>query len=281
MDPTKAIVLKTFPNTTAAGFAASQLRSRGIDCLVTSDDAGGMYPPLGLIKLLVDPMDAEAAREYLESETAPPEPLAESFPEHESSKAPPPRVARFNSGLIIGAILGALLYFSYTRYEKYRDRTYRYDDDQDGVSEQEIIWKKGKLTEARYDRNGDGRWDSWTFYKDEVAWRGEEDDNFDGRVDGWLAYSSKGFVSHGELDTDYNGVRDVNVTYTNGLTLQMDWKPNGTNVVLLRQFFQRGVLREELRDANGDGLFDVRIQFDAFSTPIATNVPNLFSPLAK
>jgi hypothetical protein len=63
----------------------------------------------------------------------------------------------------------------------------------------------------------------------------------------------------------------VTTTFTNGIVKQADWRPNGTNVVLLRQLFRNGVLDEELRDLNGDGLFDVSIKFDSFCTPIRTN----------
>lgn len=288
MDPDKVIVLQTFPNTTAASFAATLLQSRGIECSITSDDCGGMYPPLGLVKLLVDADDADAAREFLARAATTPE-LAEELLHGSDStfaKPPPPPVARFNFGLIvglsIGLILGVLLHLGYTQRQQHFDGTFQYDNDQDGVTDEEIVWRNGQQVESRLDRNGDGRWDEWIFYRDGLIWRTEADDNFDGRVDAWFTYSAKGLVGRAEYDTDFNGIRDITITYTNGIHQQADWQPNGTNVVLRRHFYRDGVLREEWRDVNGDGRFDMSVQFDAFGTPIATNLlPFLPSPSPK
>src|SRR6266576_2743423 len=125
MDLTKSILLKTFSSTTAADVAVSQLRGHGIECVITTDDCGGIYPPLGAIKLLVDPAVADDAREILklsltDESTAP-------LPEEISigPDVPPPRVFRFNSGLIAGAIIGALLHFSYTQHHRFRSATVR------------------------------------------------------------------------------------------------------------------------------------------------------------
>src|SRR6266498_587219 len=116
MDPTQAIVLKTFSNTAAADFAASQLRSAGLECWITSDDCGGMYPPLGVIKLFVNAVDAPAARDCLDLVATSPELPAESLRNNDPAMATvPPRVFRFNSGLLVGIILGILLHISYSR----------------------------------------------------------------------------------------------------------------------------------------------------------------------
>ena len=64
---------------------------------------------------------------------------------------------------------------------------------------------------------------------------------------------------------------DVFFIYKNGVVEQTDWKPNGTNVVLLRQLYRHGILREQLHDTDGDGKFDVSVEFDPFNNPISTN----------
>jgi len=274
MDPTEGILIKTFSRTTDAEFAASQLRAQGIDYVITSDDCGGMYPPLGVIKLLVDPASAETAREILQQRTLEFEPapdgggLANETPRLGN---PPPRVLRFNSGLIVGSLLGALLHFGYTYHQDHRDARSVNDYDKDGFAEEEIIWRDGRVVEQRFDRNGDGRWDWWTYSKDGLASREEADNNLDGRIDEWRTFSTRQVTSSGQVDTDFNGLPDVTMTYSNGIVMQADWRPNGTNAVLLRQLFRHSVLVEELRDLNGDGIFDVSIQFDPFMTPIHTN----------
>lgn len=274
MDPANAILIKTFGNIADADLAAGHLRSHGIECVIRTDDCAGMYPSMGIIQLLVDPGMADDARKILRDVPRPMERLSETpIQSAESSResSPPPRVYRFNSGMLVGLMVGALLYFSYTKYEQYRNQTVEYDYDNDGVLDEEVVWRHGQFVESRLDRNADGRVDYWTYYRDGAASHEEGDDNFDGRVDLWSVCTSRLTRSQVALDTDFNGVRDVTMFYTNGVIAQSDWKPNGTNVLLVRQWFRHGVLREEFRDENGDGRFDVSIHFDAFTTPISTN----------
>ena len=273
MDPTEGMLVRTFGDIADADLAAGQLRGHGIECVVKTDDCAGMYPSLGVIQLLVDPETAEDARKILnESSPAFREPaslpvVTPPLPNPE----PKPRVFRFNSGLVVGILLGVLLHISYSTLWKLRDIKTRYDFDKDGVSDDEEIWKNGELRELRLDRNSDGRIDYWSYYRDDKPYQDKFDDDFDGKADGSFSYSARRLVSSAQFDTDFNGVPDVTTTFRNGITLQSDWQPNGTNVVLLRQLFRNGVLDEELRDLNGDGLFDVGVKFDAFNTPIQTN----------
>ena len=273
MEPTERILIRTYGLIVDADLAAGQLRAQGIECEIRTDDCAGMYPSLGVIQLLVDPVNVEDARRILKEEAVASRPAA-SLPAESSSSpalAPPARVYRFNSGVVVGVILGVLLHFGYRHYEEHRDRTNRYYNKTGTFLEEEIVWRDGQMVERRLDRNGDGRWDDKLFFKDGLAVSEELDDNFDGKWDATLAFSARGFVSGGQFDMDFNGVSDLTVTYTNGVTHRSDWRPNGTNVILLRQLFRYGVLEEELRDQNGDGLFDVSIKYDPFNTPIRTN----------
>src|SRR5436190_2525757 len=130
MDPSKAIVVKTFVRPVDADIAAAQLRGRGIEYLITSDDCGGMYPSLELIKMMVAPEDAEAARAILgQTPAAAESDVTVSVEEPLSSVAgaPPPRVYRFNSGLLVGVIVGVLLHVAFTKYDTYRSVTTYYD----------------------------------------------------------------------------------------------------------------------------------------------------------
>lgn len=241
-----------------AEFAAAQLRSRGIQYLIRSDDAGGMYPSLGVIQLHVAPEDAEKARVILEQ---PPDaaetPASSMAAENFARPAPPPRVYRFNSGLAAGIVVGLLIHWSYTKYGASREQTYQYD------------------------RNGDGVTDLWVHYAKGRAVREKFDDNFDGREDGWADYTADELYSQIEWDTDFNGISDSVTTYSNGLVAQTDWLPNKTNVVLFRQIYRHGALREELRDTNADGRFDVSVGFGAFNNPVETNFLQLPLPSLK
>jgi hypothetical protein len=271
MDLTNAIVVKTFSSNQDADVAASQLRSRGIECVISTDDAGGMYPPLGVIKLLVDPSNADQAREILQATPAPMNAPFNAPREKEDSRPTPPRVYRFNSGLLLGILLGVLLHFGYAYSKQHRSKTAWYDLDRDGVPDEEIVWRNGRMLETRLDRNGDSHLDHWGHYSNGVLLNIDNDNNFDGRPDVWINFSPKLVATSEQLDTDFNGVPDVFMTYSNGIIRQLDWRPNNTNVVLRRQLYRAGVLDEELRDFDGDGQFDLSIKFDPFSNPIQTN----------
>jgi len=61
------IVVSTFPSTADALIAQGVLNDAGIDSMIRSDNAGGMYPALSGADLLVRAEDAEKAREALEA----------------------------------------------------------------------------------------------------------------------------------------------------------------------------------------------------------------------
>ncbi len=68
MNPEKAVVLNVYSSLTSAESAATCLKARGIECLIQTDDCGGMLSPLDLyegIKLVVGAEDEHQAREML------------------------------------------------------------------------------------------------------------------------------------------------------------------------------------------------------------------------
>ena len=68
MNPDKAVVLKSYSLLNSADAAASCLNAHGIECLIRTDDCGGMLSALDLqegIKLVVGAEDEQQAREML------------------------------------------------------------------------------------------------------------------------------------------------------------------------------------------------------------------------
>lgn len=63
----RLIVVSTFRSTADARVAKGVLDEAGIDSMVRSDNAGGMYPALAGADLLVREEDAEKALEALEA----------------------------------------------------------------------------------------------------------------------------------------------------------------------------------------------------------------------
>ena len=72
MKPPALIVVGTFPSIADAGIAKGVLDEAGIDSMIRSDNAGGMYPALAAVDLLVRGEDAERALEALEAIPPPP-----------------------------------------------------------------------------------------------------------------------------------------------------------------------------------------------------------------
>ena len=63
----RLIVVSTFRSTADALIAQGVLNDAGIDSMIRSDNAGGMYPALAGADLLVRAEDAERALEALEA----------------------------------------------------------------------------------------------------------------------------------------------------------------------------------------------------------------------
>jgi len=66
------IVVRTFSSAADAGIAKGVLDEAGIDSMIRSDNAGGMYPALAGADLLVREEDAKRALEALEPIPPPP-----------------------------------------------------------------------------------------------------------------------------------------------------------------------------------------------------------------
>jgi hypothetical protein len=67
MKPSDLIVFSTFPSAADAQIAKGILDGAGIESMIRSDNAGGMYPAIGGADLLVRAEDIEKAKEALQS----------------------------------------------------------------------------------------------------------------------------------------------------------------------------------------------------------------------
>lgn len=64
-------ILRHYGSVVEAEMAANMLDAYGIECVIDKDDAGGMYPQmgmLGMIRLLVRDEDVDEARDLLEAQ---------------------------------------------------------------------------------------------------------------------------------------------------------------------------------------------------------------------
>jgi len=65
MNAADLVVVSTFRSTPDAEIAKGVLNEAGIDAMIRSDDAGGMYPAIGGAELLVRTEDVQRANEAL------------------------------------------------------------------------------------------------------------------------------------------------------------------------------------------------------------------------
>ena len=72
MKPSDLIAVSTFPSVPDAQLANGVLDEIGIESMIRSDNAGGMYPAISGADLLVRAEDVERAKEALQRRHSPP-----------------------------------------------------------------------------------------------------------------------------------------------------------------------------------------------------------------
>jgi hypothetical protein len=119
------------------------------------------------------------------------------------------------------------------------------------------------------DNNRDGKADQWYRYKFGVTKSMKADRNFDGKVDEIYIYK-KGRVKMIEWDRDYKGTIDATGHLEHGLLKTVEFRPNGSKVVIKKQIYKHGILKEDFIDKDRDGKFDEHRIFDIMEEPINT-----------
>jgi len=282
--PPDRVELQTYSDSISAELVKARLEANGIECWLTADDCGGMLTAMDAVRgvrLFVRQADRDAASVLLTSEPVnlgqPDEPVLGT---PASSDSPvKTRLSLFQ--LTAGVVIGVLLCLLYQWTAKSGTKKYRYDMDGDGRIDEIAVYRNGYAVEQSFDRNFDGAFDAWYFWDSNgMRASSKSDENFDGVPDTMWNYTN-GVLASARCDTDFNGTPDLTSTYEHELLKQGDWQPNGAKMITLRQIFHHGVLKEELRDTNADGQFDLTIRYDPFNNPIGTNVFKLLSPTTQ
>jgi hypothetical protein len=275
----KTVVIRIFDRHEAAQLAAANLKSHGIECWVTADDCGGMYPNLTVaagVRLRVRVADVEAAVALLDTPLSPAE--TEKIETDAVTAAPPEIVPAQNLAwgqILLGLVAGIILCLFCLPSHHPGTKTV-YEHTRGGKVSAAWVYKDDHLVEVLRDRNLDGKWDYWSYYQYGFRERSEEDNNFDGKPDEWWEYSN-GEAATMEKDTDFNGLPDVFATYEQGLIQQLDIKPNGSKFVTEREIYRNNVLTEILRGGDSNGVFKEDVLYDPFFNPISTNANGIRS----
>jgi hypothetical protein len=279
-DAPHEVVIKSFGARAEAELAMALLEANGIACRIAADDCAGMLPNLSQaqgVRLLVTAQEADAARELLD---LPPAPMPETTFANASEPARPVSSKISIAQILLGIVVGVLSMWALqggAPYKPVSPRTTHYHYTDNGMVDEEWLYKNGRLDCHMVDRNLDGSFDHWSYYDDEGNLsRSDQDNNFDGKPDEIWKYSNNVLIRM-EKDTDFNGVSDEFVTYKFRIPEQIDFKPNGSTFTTVREFLSNGIVTEIWYGGDSNGNFKEKVAYDAFFNPIHTNTS--FYPL--
>jgi hypothetical protein len=269
MDIDGAVVIRTYSSDAAANVAASILGSEGIETHIQKNDCGGAYPSLQMsegVRLLVKPEDREVAdrilREVESEESLQTEP-PESGEDLERTKSSPFVVAGW---FILGFAIGFFVSFELLQRSGYNG-TMKESYNAVGIPGRIVHYADGKLSRYEEDRNYDGKVDAWYTFTAGQPRTGTLDNNFDGKPDVWIMYKDE-FNYTERMDTDYDGKPDATIFHVNGMRHRVDWHPKDSPNIERTELYEHDVLKEELIDTDGDGIFDQKITYDRYGRTI-------------
>ena len=233
------------------------LKQRGISARL--DGAGlqsgvGELPAVGLVRLVVDENDFDAARAVIDEWEKTSVPDAVSKPPKQS----PGAIVGAVIGLVIG-IGGALVYF------RAPVNVGGIDHNGDGVLDER--WKtsrSGMLVRTEIDRNFDGAVDFfWSFDHDGRAELGESDDDFNGTFETQFKLRD-GQVYRTQVDTDGDSAPDLSSTGKFGVVTTVKYTANKSSNPVRVETYHLGKLVSAEVDADRDGRLDRLYTYGAF-----------------
>jgi hypothetical protein len=269
MNPDEAVLLRTYGNEVEASVAASILGSEGIETYIEKADCGGAYPSLQMtegVRLLVKPEDREEADRILkegESRELQPEDRSEPGESSTKRKSNPFLLA----GMVVLGFIAGFIVVSHIKYRSHYEGTIKEAYNQAGKPGRFLHYVDGQLVRWEEDRNYDGEPDAWFRLVNKEVRSSSRDNNFDGKPDVWVEIKDE-FNYVERVDTDFDGKPDATIFYVNSLMHRVDWHPKDSPNIQRRVLYEHGVLKEELIDTDGDGIFDQRITYDPYGKPI-------------
>lgn len=222
--------------------------------------AGGELPLGSAIKVRVDPSRAAEAREVID-EWEREQPQVSSPPVVAPARSTLRSPLWFLAGIIVGA---GILYLA----SKSPATSASADFDGDGIEDEIYHYEGVTLARVDLDRNSDGKVDArWFNDLRGVTKRYEGDDNFDGRFE-WSAKLKNGLTITETLDSNGDGKADLVAHLQHGVTRTVDIYEESGRRIVARQHLIDGAWNDFTEfDADGDGVFERRIDFDRYGEP--------------
>ncbi len=220
----------------------------------------GELPVGNAVKVRVDPARAAEAREVIaEWEGA-------QAPTTTTTDPPPPQARRSRAVLwfFAGAVLGGGFVYMGLNTPVTSEGI---DYEGDGTLEETYHYVGRKISRAEFDRNDDGITDAQWFYDGHgLAARYEADDDFDGRFE-WRSEAALGQMLRSTLDADGDGAVEQVATFEQGVLSRIDYYRDDGKSVAKREWYPGGLLAAAEYDADDDGKFERRVDYDRFGEP--------------
>jgi hypothetical protein len=233
------------------------LKQRGISSRL--DGAGlqgavGELPAIGLVRLVVEEEDFQAARAVIDDWEKSAAPVAPSPPAQTRSGA-------FAAGLV-GLLVGVGGTAAFFRTPVSADGI---DHDGDGVlDERWLSSATGTPVRTEIDRNFDGEVDVvWTLDRDGRPESGRSDDDFNGMFETKFRFA-KGQVTVADVDTDGDSAADMTWHAKFGVLSTIEHREAGSDKPVRVETFRLGKLASADVDTDRDGTLDRRYVYDAF-----------------
>ncbi len=218
----------------------------------------GELPAVGLVRVVVDEADYEAARAVVTAFEAAQPPAPTTPP---ATRAPS-RAAWAG----VGIVLGALVTWAAMRAPVSQDGT---DHDHDGVLDERWTYSpSGQPLRVEADRNFDHKVDYVAHYEHGTLSTAESDNDFDGRFETRLFFRA-GNLERSETDADADGFSESTSSYRHGVIDRSTTLASSTGLPLRVEHFKLGQLTEAEQDSDHDGRLDTRLRYGPLSEVIA------------
>jgi tetrahydromethanopterin S-methyltransferase subunit G len=233
------------------------LKQRGISSRL--DGAGlqgavGELPAIGLVRLVVEDDDFQAARAVIDDweRSSAPDPVATPAPQR--------------IGALVGGIIGLLIGIGATAaYFRAPVNAEGIDHNEDGVLDEHWLSSAGGTPiRTESDRNFDGEIDVvWNYDGSGRIESGESDDDFDGRFESRFRYA-RGQMYVARTDTDGDTVPDMTTHAAFGVLDTVEYATNDSDRPVRVEKYRLGKLVSADVDTDRDGTLDRRQVYGAF-----------------